>query len=70
MATHDQDTFKDPAVTTSTGLAIGLGAGFVKELLDGLAPARHSQDWLDIMATAIGGWIGGVLYGIIITNAS
>ena len=44
------------------GLTIGLAAGSAKEIYDGFHPAQHNREILDIVATALGGWVGAALY--------
>ena len=48
------------------GLGIGLFVGTVKEIADGFRPGIHRQELIDIVATGLGGWMGGILAGEIL----
>ena len=47
---------------TAAGLAMGFAAGLAKEIYDGFYPETHQREFMDIVSTALGGWVGAVLY--------
>ena len=56
------DFFENPLPSMLVGLGVGLVAGAIKEVADGFFPERHKQEFLDLFATTIGGWIGAALF--------
>ena len=61
-ASHS-DFFDNPLAASLGGIMIGSVVGGAKELVDAFMPERHSQERLDLLATVLGGWIGGLAAG-------
>ena len=61
--TTDTDFFDQPMSASLGGLMIGAGIGGAKEVYDAASPRRHRQEHWDLLATVLGGALGGILAG-------